>query len=298
MPGYLKPGAAINVIIIKGGVNMERAFRVDWRQGEKQSLPAGADRIYFGHETCFHHLPSSGDVPRLAAMIKEKETKATFVTPFLTDNELPVVCRLIGLMLDELAELEVVCSDWGLLHYIYKHKHGTPVIGRLLAGQATDPRVMRILASQPSSGPRRVRHLDGTRCTLKKKPPSPALTRHYRSCRLDRPRIIDFLKARGVQRCEIANTGQGIELAAVPGWRYSLWLPDVPVTVMRQCPGAREDFNIRPACPGKNCGRESIPWHFPSFPREIFRYCSGLYYSQPGLPANLDSLPVDRIVFS
>jgi hypothetical protein len=67
---------------------------------------------------------------------------------------------------------------------------------------------------------------------------------------------------------------------------------------MRCCPGPGEDFNVSAPCRGKCSQQEVIPWKSSSFPVEIFRYCNGLYYHQQHLPSNLETLPIDRMVFT
>ena len=201
----------------------------------------------------------------------------------------PPVCRTRA--------LEVVCSDWGLLHVLTEHKLTTPVIGRVLTARPSDPRLLRMLNCKGHSGKiRTLIHLDGRRCRLRFQPPTEAQALQYRSCWIDKPAVISWLMARGICRAEVDNTGQGIELATVPGWSYSLHVPEVLVAVMRSCPGAGEDFAAGPACPSARCAQSPVAWSIAGFPAVLWRHQNALYYNWTRPPHELDSLPVDRIV--
>lgn len=275
---------------------MELAYWIDWRQQESNmALPPG--RVYFGHETCQHLLPSLQTAIDLAERVRDSGQPLTLVTPLLTNNGIDQAQRLIDSLLGLLGKLEVVCSDWGLLDLLGRHQVGTPIVGRLLTAQSTDPRIIRILTPPAATAARRrVRHLDGTICELQYAPPPPGLALHYRSCWLDKPPVIDFLMGCGVHRAEISNPSHGIELTGLPGLSYSLHMPEILVAIMRYCPASGEDFNHTALCQSNNCDRTETIWHLDGVPVQIFRRGNGLYYRQPQLPANLASLPIDRIV--
>ncbi|HPA20132.1 MAG TPA: hypothetical protein PLU30_20455 [Verrucomicrobiae bacterium] len=277
---------------------MEIAHWYDWRS------PTGSDtsgqRVYFGHETCQQLLPTPGAARELARRLRDSGKSVTLVVPYLTEAGLRDSVRLIEGLLTQDASLEVVSSDWGLLHEIGRRGLGSPVVGRLLSGQLTDPRLARIMDVNRRRQPRPVRHLDGTVCQLQYIPPSLAMANRIRSCGLDRPEIIGFLKALGIRRCELSNISQGMELASIPGWSYSLHIPDVLITVMRRCPGSGEDFaSAEHRCTDKvtpSCHGEPRAWEMPGINATVFRRDNALYYRQPNLPTNLQQLPIDRLV--
>lgn len=273
--------------------HIERAIWLDWQ--EKQA-EFSAERIYFGHETCENLLPPPEDACAFAESFREQGLSITLVTPFLTNAGLDSAIQLIDRLASTIGELEVVCSDWGLLHYLSGKRNCKAVLGRVLVGQSTDPRIIRILAPRTQAS-RRLRHLDGTECLLKYKEPSPALSSHYRGCSIDKLSVIDFLNSLGVQRCELNNVGQGLDLSKAPvGWFYSLHVPEVLVTIVRKCPGAGEDFNVAASCRPPQCGRQKVEWRLSSPSIELFRRSNALYYSQSILPENISSLGINRIV--
>ncbi len=271
-----------------------------WYEGLRQDghFP-DAERLYFGHETCEHLLPS----PAVALSFLDRlgqgsGTKVSLVTPFLSPQGLKKTLALVELMRERLGELEVICSDWGLVHHLARHRLAEPVVGRLLVAQITDPCIGRFVDQHPSSqAARQVRHLDGTDCRLQAKLASDPLRSHYRSCWTDKPEALALLSHCGVRRCEISNVLQGIELTSQSGLRYSLHLPEVLVTLMRRCPGHGEDFARRAPCPceGGDAG-STVRWLHAALPVELYRRDNALYYHWPTCPANLCDLPVDRIV--
>lgn len=275
---------------------MESAYWVDWQEGTSTPMPPG--RVYFGHETCERLLPSPHAASELAKKARANGRPLTLVTPLLTNFGMDQAQRLIDTLLDLFGDLEVVCSDWGMLDLLASRQTGTPIVGRLLAAQSTDPRIMRIM-SPPASATarRRVRHLDGTLCELQYDPPSPDLALHYRSCWLDKPSVLAFLMGCGVHRAEISNPGQGVELIRRPGWSYSLHVPDVLVAVMRNCPAGGEDFDHAAPCRSGGCGLTEITWRLDGLSVDVIRRGNGLYYRWPQLPPNLALLPIDRIVY-
>jgi hypothetical protein len=272
---------------------MEHAYWLYEREGESTPLPEG--RVYFGHETCEHRLPLPEDAAKLATRLRDHGIPATLVTPFLSEKGLNAARRLVDRLRTVLEDLEVVCSDWGLLDWLCGQRPATPVVGRLLSLQVTDPRLGRLfLPSRTNS--RLVTHLDGTVCELAFRSPSAVLARHYSGCWVDKPEVIAFFTSQGVRRCEISNPLQGVALSELPGWSYSLHVSDVLVAVMRHCPGPGEDLNRPAACPCQSGEEKTVPWQCAGLPVSLFRRANALYYAWPTLQANFNSLPINRLV--
>ena len=278
---------------------MEKASWVDWRSDA--AADTEAERCYFGHETCQELLPPPRIAGELVRRLFGQGKRVTLVTPFLTDRGIDLACGLVERLLAQDSQLEVVCSDWGLLAMLGQGGLVRPVMGRALAMQASDPRISRMLDARRPWPSRPVQHVDGTTCSLRYRPPSPTLEHHLRSCWMDRQDIIEFLVSLGVQRCEISNVSQGMELAQHPKWAYSLHVPDVLLAVMRRCPAAGENLNAA-AClresdvPG-SCGGPCVPWSVEGLPAGVFRRDNALYYRNSRLPTEMASLPFDRIVY-
>ena len=276
------------------GTKTELCKFIDWRK--KTPIPGKFARIYFGHETCQEILPSPEQGCRIAEFYRKNDCPLTFVTPFLTEPNLEKVITLLEKICLITKQIEVVCSDWGLLNYLSGKKSYIPIIGRFLSAQATDPRIGRIFNYQTSPPPsREVYHVDGTVCQLHHKKCSPQLIDHYCALWLDRPAISCFFKSRNISRCEISNTLQGIKLLETTEFTYSLHLPYVPVTVIRKCPDKKGDcVNAEHS----HCHKTDIEWALPEYKLLLVQRDNCLYYTNPDLPKNLQSLPIDRLVIS
>lgn len=272
----------------------EIAYFVDWRS--KRPITTSADRIYFGHETCQYLLPSPQKARDLVNYYQGQGKEITLVTPFLTEKGLSNTSRLIDGLITRHDRLEIVCSDIGLLHYLSRNRIGVPVIGRLLTKQRTDPRLNRMLSDsyiEQSFG--KVRHMDGTLCELKFQPPSNEFIRLIQNVPLARSKILQHFTSKGIHRCEISNTPQGIILNEVSTVSFSLHVSDIPLAVIRQCPGKGEDYEKRSTCP--KCTPAPIPYICPTFPTKVYRRENGLFYLNTQLPDNLNDLPIDRIIY-
>jgi hypothetical protein len=184
--------------------------------------------------------------------------------------------------------LEIVCNDWGLLWELATTNVGQPVLGRLLAGQTVDPRTATNQQEQTFSE-RMVRHVDGTLCVLRFRPPTPEKIAHLRSVAVDQTEVAEFFASRGVTRCELSSTSMGLQLQRT-GWHYTLYRPFIPLAVERcQSPPLR-------ACPCVH-GEEQV-WRAPDFPIPLIRRDNVVGYRQLDDQSDdaLVKLGIDRVV--
>lgn len=102
-------------------------------------------RLYIGNEFCSHLFPLQEQLDCLLAKANQEGMGITICTSFVAEDQLNAHTRL----LDRLHEwsrsnrqtVEVVCNDWGLVHYIHRNNlQLTPVLGRLLNKRKKDPR--------------------------------------------------------------------------------------------------------------------------------------------------------------
>ncbi len=252
---------------------MERAVWVDW--GDLTGA-TGTERAYVGDEADERALPTPDDAVRaldLAAAV-------TLVTPPVSQCGLERALAVADAMASVGSRLEVVCNDWGMLRAVAANARLIPVVGRLLARQATDPR-LGVLddGAWQARFERDVPHADGTLVRLRHRPPTPDLRRLLRTCALDAPVTLEWLARLRVSRLEVGNVLQGLELTLRPGFTATLHMPEVLVAV------ARDPW---PGGPGGRC--------HPSLPVVLHRHGSGIYYRNDRLPTNLATLPVDRLV--
>jgi hypothetical protein len=276
-------------------MHVQVAYWVDWRSGLPE-FATGA-RLYFGHATCAVRLPAPPEAAEFARRACDAGCGVTFVTPFLTERQIGVVLDAVEALSTLACGLEVVCSDWGLLHRLRDVPGCRPALGHLLAMPPADPRLSRVFAPpETGDGARTATHVDGTVCRVEWKAPSSELARHYRGCWVDKPSAQACLVAWNVHRCELANLPQGIRLDHSEGMAYSLHVPDVPVTVLRRCPGPDEDVTRPRTCGANACAGSQSEWTLKNPPLTLRRRDNALYYRNASLPENLADLPVDRLV--
>jgi len=220
--------------------------------------------------------------------------RITILTSLLSTDALQTLLRLIKGLSAQHAELEIICNDWGLIHAVHSRFDCTLIAGRLLAMQRSDPRFALFNRTERQRRlERSVPHLDGADVRLEYKPPSPELLRHLRQSPLDAPGTLDLLRTRGINRLEVSNLLQGIEMASSPGWRVSLHLPEVIIAVSRKCPQMRKRCSsaVAPACATRveQVARKD-------FPVPLYHAQNAWFYDNPDMPVDLPGLGIDRIV--
>lgn len=280
---------------IPPGVN--GALWLDWRTPVPARIPDRYSRLYFGHETCPSIIPGMIPARDLIQAASDQGKRSTLVTPFLSPERFAHWLTLIDGLLTVDPELEIVCSDWGLVHYLTEHQWGRPVLGRMLAFQTTDPRLSELFTMPGANdAPAEAWHVDGTMCHKVTRPLPAALRTHYRSLWQTKPLVQAFFEKRGIHRCELNLPPAGVEWHDMPSWSVSVHVSDVLLSVMRQCPGSHENFN-RPAtgCPGHCQQSGKVDWHLTEDGIHIFRRYNGLYY-HPARPDWIGAA-IDRYVF-
>lgn len=270
---------------------LEQARWISWTDPVDRDLPPG--RLYLGEETCQRRMPPSESLRPWLARAARSARPVTLVTPPLSERGLTRAEELVDTAVAELGGCEVVCNDWGLLRRLGSRPGVVLAAGRLLAGQQVDPRLGRMFhADRPR---RTVTHLDGTRCLLQPVLPKEALADHLRRPSLDRPLPLELLERMGARRVEVSNPVQGLEIQSAGALAWTLVLPEVLVAVRRACPLGPADLEAPcPAQADPRCCPEET-WRHETIP-EMVRRGNALYYRNTTLPANLDLLPVDRIV--
>ncbi|MCC6144012.1 MAG: hypothetical protein IT368_09415 [Candidatus Hydrogenedentes bacterium] len=276
-------------------MTVERAIYVAWWAMPRPVIEA--NRIYFGHETCEHLLPSPRAAAELVAWAESAGMAVTLVTPFLGDGGVKLALKIIERILASCSALEVVFGDWGLLHELRRYPQVQPVLGRLLAVQPVDPRLARIF-SENEPATRRAEHLDGTPCTIVREPASPLLKAHLQSAWLCRPDVQRLLQTSfRVERAEVSFPAQGLRLEAIEGWAFSLHADEALLSVMRTCPHSVAQFRTGGPCTLGGCEERETIWHSDQFPAPVLRRGNALYVQTRVTEAAVRSLPVDRLVW-
>ena len=112
-----------------------------WTHSWTAIVEDNADRVYIGHDTSFDGFPSACDLIATAKRLDDRGKLFSLVAPPLMENEMIRLRDCLDTLSNRVNAFEVVCNDWGLLEWLTQSKAATPVLGRFLTGQATDPRL-------------------------------------------------------------------------------------------------------------------------------------------------------------
>ena len=251
--------------------NIEISYMLDFRN--LPEIPDNCKRIYFGHETCEKLLPTINEIGDLLEIAEKRRLGLSFVTPFLTEKGMDKTLRFIEQLKTVTANtIEIVMSDWGLIHWLALNKNaGTPVAGRLLTGQQLDFRLAEA----------------GNLST--------EMAHHLSSCSLLKDKTLEMLRTMNLNRFEISNVFQPMTLPDDKKYHYSLHVPYVPLTVFRNCP-ENLNFNcLKKTCNAHHCSHSRQKW---SAQRDIYRLNNALYYSNSDFEHQLKlNDGIDRVVF-
>lgn len=252
-----------------------------WSSGRSPVFSGEGKRVYCGCESDPERAVECPDIVERARRLRDRGRSLTLVTPYLTEAALERVCAAVTELAEVQDELEVVCNDWGLVHWLGERRLAEPVIGRLLVGQAVDARLAALdMPDWQLPHERPVQHADGSLVQLRYRRPSEELNEHLRSLAIDTPEVLAFLRRLGVRRIEISNALQGLEMQLDAGWRVTLHMPDVPVAIARR--------------PWRDRGRQ---WRHPTFPVTLHHRDNMVYYRNPVLPPEEVLDRVDRVVY-
>lgn len=278
---------------MKKPVEMEIAYMIDLRKGNKLEIPP-CKRIYFGHETCEKLLPVWDDCQALMDISFEQNLELTFITPFLTGRGFEKTTKFLEQLKAVKPMIEVVTSDWGLLNWVATQKSLIPVVGRFLIGQQLDFRLTRLGNADREE---RTIMIDGKFFRLLPKEQTKALKDHLSSCTLLKENTMDMFAQLSINRFEISNTFQPVQLVNKEGFHYSLHVPYVPLTIFRSCPG-NLNFNERRSCNINRCLNNRSKWFNETYGSDIYCIDNALYYCNTCFQEHTKSNPgIDRVVF-
>jgi hypothetical protein len=238
-------------------------------------------RLYFGNEFCQRLIPGAKELDIAVGFAESKGLGFTLLTPYVTNDGMTGVQKLLDRLSERSVGSEVVFNDWGVFRLIRKSYPGLrPVLGRLLNKMKRGPRLMRFLGFTPLE------------------------TKEYlRSCSLETPHYQRFLQESGIRRAELDNVFQGIGLDLHDSaLRASIYVPYAFVTTTRFCQAsACEDAGMEDEvgileCK-KECRKYTFTLHHPAMPAPLFSKGNTKFVRNSEIPENLLSRGIDRIVF-
>lgn len=229
-------------------------------------------RVYFGSEFCIERLPSTDDLEALISFCEKTGKQFTLLTPYLPEDGIAKVARLLAFLDERKIYPEILIGDWGMLHFIPEN-YGTKfplVLGRIAAKQKTGPRVELI---------RDIR---------------PAAYESSKKSHIDIPAFAGFLEQKNVQRIDLDLPLQGIDikLPENSGISLSLNYPYTYISTTRRCP-VRESG----AC---DCGENHFRLTSPQMPVPLYNRGNTVFlkHETPLDLTTLAHLPqLNRIIF-
>ncbi len=226
-------------------------------------------RVYFGSEFCIERLPSIADLHALISFCGNNGKEFTLLTPYLPEEGIAKVEKLLDSLHKRGIHPEILISDWGMLHFI-PEKFGDKfplVLGRIAAKQKTGPRVELI------------------------KDIRPAAYESSKKSHIDIPPFIHFLKQKGVNRIDLDMPLQGIDITLPENSKISLSInyPYSYISTTRRCP-IRESG----AC---DCSENFLRLSSAQMPVPLYNRGNTVFFRHEE-PLKIPSLPqLNRIIF-
>ena len=237
-------------------------------------------RLYFGNEFCERLIPSRQELQKVLSFVKKRKLSFTFVTPYVTNQGLRGLEKLLVFLAEKCPQSEIVFNDWGVFHFLReKALPVIPVLGRLLLKMKRGPRIMNILDKVP----------DETR-------------RYYQTPGLTVPEICTFLKHNRIFRVELDNLLQGMDLDGTDnGIHRSLYLPFAFISTTRFCLTANCEDETKKEYVGvfpcnKECQRYTFTLVNPVMTVPLVRKGNTMFFMNETLPEAVAKRQVDRIV--
>ena len=243
-----------------------------------QYIKTGYSRIYFGNEFCQNLIPAIEDIKKALDFTTETKMRFSFVTPYINDDGLDKISKLLSYIKTALPSSEVIINDWGILRRINREfPELEPVLGRLLTKQKKGPRIM----------------------TIKKRVPNNTIE-HFKQTNADSTATSDFLIKNRIHRIELDNLLQGISRPR-PVLSASLYIPFAYITTSRYCLTrmAFNDEKFTRSITGckRECRISTFKLSHRQMPADIYLKGNTQFLQNSDIPDNLEELKIDRLVF-
>lgn len=256
----------------------ERALFIAHKENLKY-LNQDFKRVYFGDEFCERLLPAKKDLAEVMKNVEARGLPLTLVTPYVTEAGIKQVEKLVCQLPDG---AEVVINDWGVLRMLKsRFPHLVPVLGRLMTKIKRGPRIRNFLEVLP-----------------------PDAIDHFRRTNLGVPGYVKFLFDNTIQRAELDNPLQGLDLSDVPKELHlSLYIPFAYVTTTRFCLVANCDKPEKKGFIGVfPCNQECRKYTFyldnAVMTTLLIRRGNTIFFKNTDVPQELKDSHIDRVVIS
>ncbi|MCX5886409.1 MAG: hypothetical protein NT096_10955 [Proteobacteria bacterium] len=235
-------------------------------------------RLYFGMEFCERLIPDEDNLKKVISFVNEKKIGLTLVTPYVTEDGLERVERLLKTLVELKPDSEVVFNDWGVFQVMEeRYQSLIPVLGRMLNKMKRGPRLMNVIDKIPQES-----------------------VRYYRTPGISVPGVREFLLKKRIGRVEFDNLLQGVDLERCGDEiKKTLYLPFAYITTTRLCltalcdrPDKVKEVGITPC--GHECQRYTFYLKNPIMITNLIRKGNTIFFSNEDIPDNLKMF--DRVV--
>lgn len=275
---------------------MEKAIHITNLKNLKYFQKNKYQRIYWGVEFCQNLIPTLKDTEEILRFIKKTSLKFTLVTPFVTEYGLRRLKEIVKWLKKKEYKSEIVVNDWGILECLnteFKNDFNLS-LGRLLLRQQRDPAIKKVLEKQL---PFAIKGKDGKISIIIHQPPAKKYQQGIRATYINSPSMQRFLSKFGVQRVELNNIVQGINLAGLK-FKKSIYTPYVNISSTRFCPmDSKHQKMYRINACKKECQRYYDILRNRGVGKIIYKRGNTTFYKDPLDIKEILDTGIDRVVF-
>lgn len=261
------------------------------------------NRLYFGNEFCEKLSPHLNELKQVIRYCDKNKLNFSLVTPYVTNTGLENLEKLFLWLQNNKINCEVIINDYGVLNLINeKYQILLPVLGRLLTKQKRDPRILRLIESEPKKC-NLFKNNNVYYIILPKKIPA-ALISYFKETNINVPIIQSFLSRCRIKRVEIDNLLQGINLG-IPknSLSVSLYVPYGYITTTRLCSANpfrnAKRFSCRISFCRKECGGYILELRSQYMPIIIYKKGNTMFFKNKKvlIQKELTEKGINRLVY-
>ena len=262
-------------------------------------------RLYFGNEFCQKLLPSINELEKVLNYCGKNKLRFSLVTPYVTDEGLKDMERLFSFLKNSKPRLdcEVIINDWGVLDMLNEEDYNfRPVLGRLLTKQSRDPRISSVI-NRKLQPPGFVKQGNKCALTFTVTPPATLLS-YYKESNINVPVIQDFLIKKRINRIELDNLFQGMNLRLPKDdLSASLYVPYGYIATTRLCSANpfenRKKYYCKISFCKKECQKYTLRLMNPDMLKTVFKKGNTVFFKNTKVPAGryLRKRGINRLVY-
>jgi len=272
---------------------MEIAFIIDQLKDLKEIK--NIDVLYFGNEFCQNKIANIKQLNVAYMFSKTNKMKFVFVLPYITNEKVILVEKLLYFLNDKKENIEIVFNDWGTFTLISKYKNLKPVLGRLLNKQRKDPIAYKILNdTQPKI---KIIIENKRQVIVQKKQIPETLKDYFQQTYLDVNHVQKFMIDNNIRRYELDLLPWQTKIKLNTKIKLSVYYPYVNISTTRYCGAINFDYSSK--C-NKVCSKQKIVVGEKIFDYPYYIFGNSIFYKADAkiLNKGLKINKISRIVFN